>query len=142
MRVIGGQEPHADVVLQKRVHAVERPARRTAGNGDEVVADNDPQLLRTHRGSVECGRAARQGFTRADQHVPVGSVRGGNDPQFDPGGLGEHPAKLPGSVRLARRCIFRDDDVPAGKLGQVDAPTLGGSRSNCESGQPHQSDQY
>ena len=72
--MVGGQEPHAQVVLQKRVHAVERSARPSAGNGDEVVSHDDPQAFRTHGGRVERDGACGQGFARPDEDVPVGAI--------------------------------------------------------------------
>ena len=52
-RVVGGQESHAKIIFQKRVDAVERSAGTSAGNGNELIADNDPQGFGTHRGAVE-----------------------------------------------------------------------------------------
>jgi hypothetical protein len=129
------------IVLQKRVHAVERPTGPAAGDGDQVVADDDPQAFLPHGSGVEAYRAARQGLTRADEDVPVGSVGGRDLRELNPCRLGEDGSKLVGGVGLAGRCVWRHHDVPAGELGQIDPRPLGGSRSRRESQQRHDANQ-
>ena len=113
MCVIECQESHPEVVFQKRVHPVKRPARPAAGDGDILVTDNNPQLFVAEVRGIEASYHVSHQPAGADIHVPVGPRYFGHDWQRPSAGLLQRVPQLFRRVLLDDGTLFPDDDVPA-----------------------------
>ena len=82
VRVIVRQEPHADVVLKKRVHAVKSASRPAAGDGNVAVADDYAQVLVAEALRVKADVAGVHPRALADEDVIVRAVSACDDGQL------------------------------------------------------------
>ena len=116
--VVVGQEPHAEVILEKRVDSVKRPSRAAACDGDRAVADDDAQVLLTESRDVETGRTLEHCRTGANKDAGRGvtgraglgrfrSYRQSRRP-----GLLEEMLQLVRCVYLAGNCVGGNDNSP------------------------------
>ncbi len=119
--LIGGEKANAQVVLQKRVDAVERATRPSAGDGDGVVPHDDAQILRTEAVDRESHRAGPHRGTRSDIDVTVPLIDAAYDRESHTARLTEELLKLLRRVDLARDRVVRHHDAPAVQPGEVDA---------------------
>ena len=127
MGVVGGDEAHAEVVLEEGVDPVEGPPRPAAGHDDGAGPHDDAQVLGAVVGGIEAD-GALAGGVRADEDVAAGAFRRGEDPKLGAAGEDQVRAELLGRVLLGGDGAGSDDDPPDPlvEVGQVDGGGQGG----------------
>jgi len=131
VRLVGRQEPHAEIVFEEGIDSVERSPRPTAGDRDVGVAHDDAQVFRAQPVGLEADPTAPHGRARPDEDVAIGPLGLLDDRKLRPAGQDQMLLKLLGGVHFRGDCIGRHDDVPAVEVGKIDP---GGDRRGCAIG--------
>ncbi len=113
------EKAHAQIIFQEGVHAVERPTGRTAGDGDEFIAGDDPQILGAESIHFEADGTASHRVPGTDKHMPFRPGNRVNDLQLRTGRLENMKLKLFRGVHLTGKGRDVNDDVPSVEVVQI-----------------------
>ncbi len=119
MGVVGGDEAHAEVVLEEGVDPVEGPPRPAAGHDDGAGTHDDAQILGPVIGEVEANGAPHCG-ARTDEDVAARTFRLGDDLEVGASCQGQVGAELLRRVLLGGDGAGGDDDPPVVQVRQID----------------------
>ena len=120
MRVIGRQKSDPKIVLEERVHAVQRAPRSASRDRNTRVSHDDPQIFLAKRPDIKTDVTLSHGGARTDENMS-GSVTGVvDDRQLNATGPLVIALKLLCRKTLALDGVRPDNDVPFVKRGKID----------------------
>jgi|LSQX01.3.fsa_nt_gb hypothetical protein len=130
--MIRRKKPHAEIILQKRVHPVERPPRAASGNREVFTADEDAEVLVAHHRRVETDVAGEHCVRLANEEMTLIRLGLPAERQFASGGFSQEVLQLFGRVDFAFDRFTGNHDIPARQVRQVDGTGWGGKVSEEE----------